>query len=137
MSGVTVWDLCECGGKKDSRAVRCAYCAYDPEVRFWRNVTRTSGCWIWHGYKHSQGYGRLRVGGRKVLAHRFAYELLIGPIPEGTTLDHLCENPACVNPAHLEPVTQGENMRRWREHYVASGGLLFGGVPGRRRRVAA
>jgi hypothetical protein len=52
------------------------------------------------------------VNGRAVRAHRYAYEQLVGPIPEGLVLDHLCRNRLCINPLHLEPVTIGENIRR-------------------------
>ncbi|WP_096302916.1 HNH endonuclease signature motif containing protein [Jatrophihabitans sp. GAS493] len=69
-------------------------------------------CWEWRGYRQPLGYGRFRVEGRKTLAHRYAYELLVGPIPDGLSLDHLCRNPPCVNPAHLEPVTHRENVLR-------------------------
>lgn len=58
------------------------------------------------------GYGYITIAGRGRLAHRAAYELLVGPIPDGLTLDHLCRRPACVNPEHLEPVTQRENNLR-------------------------
>lgn len=61
------------------------------------------------------GYGYRRIGGRGgrfVYIHRLAYEELIGPIPDGLQIDHLCRNRACYNPAHLEPVTQQENIRR-------------------------
>lgn len=79
-------------------------------------------CWLWLGAT-TKGYGRIGTGVGKGVAqaHRVAYELEIGPIPEGLTLDHLCVNPPCVNPAHMEPVTDAENIRR------GSGwaGLLF------------
>lgn len=66
-----------------------------------------SGCWEWQKFK-SKGYGKLR----NLRAHRFSYEMMVGPIPEGKVLDHICKNPSCVNPDHLEPVTQFENIMR-------------------------
>ena len=81
------------------------------EARFWQKVDKTDTCWLWTAAK-AQGYGRFYCGGRLHAAHRWSYELLIGPIPEGLHLDHLCRNPASVNPAHLEPVTQRENIIR-------------------------
>lgn len=68
-------------------------------------------CWLWQGATR-RGYGRFRVDTRNVQAHRFAYELWVGPIPDGHEVDHLCRNTLCVNPAHLEPVTGEENLRR-------------------------
>lgn len=75
-------------------------------------------CWQFHGANNGLGYGRVSVG-RKVdgtkrleYTHRVVYESMVGPIPEGLTLDHLCRNPSCVNPAHLEPVTRADNIRR-------------------------
>jgi len=65
------------------------------------------------GYVSRYGYARFNIApGQSVHAHRFAYEELVGPIPEGLDLDHLCRNKTCVNPAHLEPVTRAENVRR-------------------------
>jgi hypothetical protein len=74
-----------------------------------------SGCWLWMGAVTNGGYGIINIGGRKpppTRAHRLTYELLVGPIPEGLELDHLCRVPCCVNPKHLEPVTHAENVRR-------------------------
>lgn len=73
-------------------------------------------CWIWTGNVHpTTGYGHfVRKGVRTPLAHRASYELLVGPIPTGLQIDHLCMVKACVNPAHLEPVTPAENTRRAR-----------------------
>lgn len=70
-------------------------------------------CWEWVGAKISTGYGSLTNGQRgSVLAHRKSYEIVVGPIPEGLTIDHLCRNRACINTDHLEPVTNAENTRR-------------------------
>jgi hypothetical protein len=71
-----------------------------------------AGCWVWTGEKVQGGYGRFSIGGRKFLSHRVAYMARVGPIPTGLDLDHLCRNRACANPAHLEPVTRSENMKR-------------------------
>ena len=74
--------------------------------------TSPSGCWEWRAAMFANGYGQFRHKGQNVKAHRIAYELLVGLIPEGLTIDHLCSNKRCVNPDHLEPVTQLENTRR-------------------------
>lgn len=82
---------------------------------FFARVEKTSGidgCWVWRGAKNSDGYPSTPFGGD--VAHRVAYEWLVGPIPDGLELDHLCRNRACVNPHHLEPVSRSENMRRAR-----------------------
>lgn len=72
------------------------------------------GCWIWQRSVAQNGYGRLydAVHRRELLAHRHVYELMVGPIPEGLTLDHLCRVRRCVNPSHLDPCTLGENTMR-------------------------
>ena len=75
------------------------------------------GCWPWRGDRNGKGYGRMfvrRADGRpaRIAAHRVMYERIVGPISAGLTIDHLCRNKVCVNPAHLEPVTIRENIRR-------------------------
>lgn len=91
----------------------------DPVGAFWLQVERAGPdeCWLWNGFRQPEGYGRISprrgpsASGTQ-LAHRVAYELAFGLIPEGLHLDHLCRNPPCVNPAHLEPVTAAENTLR-------------------------
>jgi len=89
--------------------------------------TPPDGCWEWIGQLTRKGYGTLKVGGRSSYAHRVSYEELIGPIPKGKVIDHLCENPACVNPIHLEPTSSRRNIalrsrtslaRWWSENLV-------------------
>lgn len=82
--------------------------------RFWAKVDRVGGCWLWTAAKNGDGYGNFWLGRPQgsVGAHRFAYELLVGPIPEGLSLDHLCRVRNCVRPDHLEPVTNRENTIR-------------------------
>jgi hypothetical protein len=71
-----------------------------------------SRCILWSHSKNSAGYGQLKINGKFVLAHRFYYEQKYGLIPEGLVIDHLCRTTACINPDHLEPVTNVENIRR-------------------------
>jgi len=80
--------------------------------RFWSKIEKGDSCWIWTGAHTKRGYGRLFNGIKYVSAHRFSFQLLSGPIPDGLELDHLCRNHACVNPDHLEPVSHRENVRR-------------------------
>lgn len=80
--------------------------------RFLAKVERTPSCWIWRAAATPKGYGSFWVNGRLQYAHRFAYEAFVGPILDGLQIDHLCRNPRCVNPAHLEPVTPRTNTLR-------------------------
>ena len=83
------------------------------EQRFWAHVDVSEGCWAWAGARNSKGYGLYTPVRRGVfMAHRFAWESHVGPIPEGLQIDHLCRNRSCVRPDHLEPVTLQENIRR-------------------------
>lgn len=95
-------------------------------VRFWSNVNKEGPipvdkpwlgpCWLWTGWARNQyGYGGFSFKKKHYLAYRIAYEQVVGEIPEGLEPDHLCKNPPCVNPAHLEPVTKSENDRRGRQ----------------------
>lgn len=80
--------------------------------RFWAKVAVTPSCWLWVAYRDPNGYGRVAMGDGPRLAHRVAYEALVGAVPDGLDLDHLCRVRNCVNPDHLEPVSHAENMRR-------------------------
>lgn len=101
------------------------------EERFWRKVNKTETCWIWIGAKCSNGYGTfgtelIAKGKMRVdRAHRVAWELLRGPIPDGMVLDHDnqqfgCGNPSCVNPDHLQLVTRAVNKQRGRGVYATN-----------------
>lgn len=86
------------------------------EARFLSKIKKTETCWLWCSHIADNGYAHFSIAGHPYLAHRVAYELWVGPIPEGAVLDHVksrgCRHRHCVNPAHLEPVTQVENIRR-------------------------
>lgn len=75
-------------------------------------VDDVTSCWNWTGAISAGKYGSLYSNGRMQKAHRLSYELSCGSIPDGLDLDHLCRNTRCINPAHLEPVTRSENLRR-------------------------
>jgi len=84
--------------------------AIPPEIRFWAKVDKNGpgGCWVWTGALADTGYGIFNLRAKLNNTHRVAYEWLVGPIPDGMHLDHLCRVRACCNPAHLEPVGQEE-----------------------------
>lgn len=90
-----------------------------------QRVVKHAGCWLWVGAKSGEGYGVIRWEGVAQPAHRWMYERLVGPIPDGLDLDHQCHNDdlscsggstcphrPCVNPAHLLPSTRAENLSR-------------------------
>lgn len=81
--------------------------------RFWSKVDRRGDdeCWPWLS-SSTYGYGRFWLVDKRVMAHRIAYELLVGEIPDGLVIDHLCRNRGCINPRHMEPVTVRENTLR-------------------------
>ena len=85
-----------------------------------------SGCWLWLGaLSTSRGgsqYGRVAFNGKNARAHRVSYQMVIGEIPHGLQLDHLCRMPCCVNPDHLEPVSNAENTLRGR---IARGPKMY------------
>src|SRR5690348_1907218 len=83
------------------------------EQRFWAKVDRRGPgeCWTWQATQ-TNGYGQFKIDGKQRYAHRVSYELTVGPIPDGLQIDHLCRNRACVNPAHMEPVTPRVNTLR-------------------------
>jgi len=79
---------------------------------FWKRVVKTKDCWNWVGTTNNYGYSSLLIKGKYWQGHRFSYTLKNGPIPEGLVIDHLCRNRVCVNPKHLELVTNKENILR-------------------------
>lgn len=83
----------------------------DPLDRLMGRVTKTDSCWIWTGALRN-GYGAIGVEGKTLYTHRYVYQRVVGPVPTGLDLDHLCRNRTCCNPDHLEPVTRQENLRR-------------------------
>lgn len=114
-----------------------------PEDRFWPKVDASGDCWQWTAAVKDTGYGNFWVGYDEGWArpHRFAWELLVGPIPDGLDLDHLCRNRLCCNPDHLEPVTRRVNLlrgntitARWAKRTHCEHGHPLDGVTGKGRR---
>lgn len=106
-------------------------------------VEKEDGCWEWSGKVMTNGYARIYVNGRDQLVHRVMYERVVGPIPDGLVIDHLCRNKRCVRPLHLETVTIAENLLRGESnahkthcpkgHPYAGENLILESGPTRRR----
>jgi len=110
-----------------------------PEERFWLMVDKRGpdDCWPWAGCRLRHGYGHFNVNGRKTLAHRFSWSLVNGPIPDGngwhgTCVLHRCDNPPCVNPAHLFLGTQADNI----DDMIAKGRNGYTGQRGEKHGMA-
>lgn len=128
VSGSMYWWYCECdcGTKRNVRSgdlvngkSKSCGCLqkeqrkkFDHTEAFWEKIEKTEDCWLWRGARTPMGYGIFKVKNKNNYAHRYAYELTKGKIPETLVIDHLCRRPSCVNPDHLEPVTIGENVLR-------------------------
>ncbi|MUN41494.1 HNH endonuclease signature motif containing protein [Actinomadura litoris] len=85
------------------------------DERLWARIDADGPCWLWTGAKHRNGYGAINRGRRGLgtaVVHRFVWELLVGPVPEGMDLDHLCRVRECCNPDHLQPVSRPDNVAR-------------------------
>lgn len=83
-----------------------------------RSILNENFCWVWSLTLTRRGYGKFHCDGRWVQAHRGIYEAVYGPIPEGLTVDHVCFNTACINPAHLQLLTLLENQRRQQSSFA-------------------
>jgi len=99
------------GGKFCSRKCSGDFHTTPVEQRFWEKVDKSESCWIWKGTTYSNGYGRICVNGKHVLAHRLSWTLTHSDIPDGFHVCHGCDTPLCVNPEHLFLGTQKDNMQ--------------------------
>jgi len=111
------WPTCACGCDRPVPRYVAAHAPAEVQAatRFWADVQvgGSDECWPWTGVLTDEGYGRFWVSrSSRPMAHRVAYQALVGPVPDGMQLDHLCRNRACCNPEHLEPVSSAENTRR-------------------------
>jgi hypothetical protein len=117
---------CQCGGPRDYRAKMCRSCDYAARgtraraslrMRVEARIDRSGGpdaCWPWLGYRKPGGYGQIA---RNRSAHRSAYEMFVGPIPDGLDILHSCDNPPCCNPNHLHPGSHADNMAEAAERH--------------------
>ena len=94
----------------------------EERLRFYGWTVTEEGCWEWGGYRFPRGYGRVPMSNTTVGAHVIAYEVWVGPIPDGLIIRHKCDNPPCINPEHLEPGTHQDNsddkIKRQRQNSV-------------------
>lgn len=120
--------------EKSRAEIEATLARYGADQFMARIQPTTNGCWCWTGPLHDAGYGRVRVAGQLVYLHRWMYERVVGLIPSGLTIDHLCRVRSCCNPAHLEAVTRGENVLRgmaatavaWRNRTCVKGHPMHG-----------
>jgi hypothetical protein len=92
-------------------------------VNFWSKVDRSGDCWLWTAGCFSGGYGAFSMKRKPRKAHRVAYEMFNGPIPDGLLVDHLCHTPPCVNPGHLRAVTNKQNIENSRGRSDSKSGI--------------
>lgn len=84
---------------------------FTPQDRFMARVLKSAdGCWLWQGPLNKGGYGQFYLDGQQGHAHRAAYKMFVAPVPDGMVVDHICRVRACVNPVHLRPLTNAENV---------------------------
>lgn len=103
---------------REYEEARAKYEAESDHRRFWAKIIFEDdcNCWRWGACLSPSGYGLASAGGKNILAHRYSYQFYKGPIPAGLVIDHLCRTRHCVNPDHLEAVTQAENTSRGDRH---------------------
>jgi hypothetical protein len=99
------------------RRIYCSHDCYnivrsDLPRRLLNYVVDANGCHVWQGACNKAGYGQIKINGKQVGVHIVSYEFYVGPVPDGLTIDHTCENHPCMNPVHLEPVTLQVNILR-------------------------
>lgn len=98
----------------------------DATERFFSKVEFTDSCWRWKAYKRPHGYGQFWCNGKDIYAHRWSYEFFVGPIDDSLVIDHLCRTRDCVNPDHLEAVTNQINVIRGKKSTCPQGHELTG-----------
>lgn len=94
----------------DCRKIRQREGGLSSEAQFWLKVQKTDTCWLWIGHKDQQGYGKTSIRGKRILAHRYSYELHYEAIPSGLYVCHKCDVPNCIRPDHLFLGTNLENL---------------------------